>query len=87
MLFLKPLSSCQIYNVTCGCCNTSHIGKTFGHIKVRVSEHQGVSPQTVKRLKESLSISVRDHMLDSNHKVAWDGSLNKNIYSKEFFLF
>ena len=68
----EPLRSCQIYNFTCGSCNASYIGKTFRHMKVRVSEHQGVSPRTGKHLKGTLSTSVRDHMLDCNHIVAWD---------------
>ena len=41
-------------------------------MKVRVSEHQGVSPRTGKHLKGTLSTSVRDHMLHCNHAVAWD---------------
>ena len=41
-------------------------------MKVRVSEHQGLSPRTGKHLKGTLSTSVRDHMLDCNHMVAWD---------------
>ena len=41
-------------------------------MKVKVSEHQGVSPQTGKYLKETLSTSRSDHMLDYNHSVAWD---------------
>ena len=49
-----------------------HILVPFRHIKVRVSEHQGVSPRTGKHLKGTLSTSVRDHMLDCNHMVAWD---------------
>ena len=68
----EPLRSCLIYNFTCGSCNASYIGKTFRHMKVRVSEHQGVSPRTGKHLKGTLSTSVRDHMLDCNHMVAWD---------------
>ena len=40
----EPLRSYQIYNFTCGSYNVSYIGKTFRHMKVRVSEHQGVSP-------------------------------------------
>ena len=68
----EPLRSCQIYNFTCGSCNASYTGKTFRHMKVRVSEHQGVSPRTGKHLKGTLSTSVRDHMLDCNHIVAWD---------------
>ena len=39
----ESLRSCQIYNFTCGNCNASYIGETFRHMKVRVSEHQGVS--------------------------------------------
>ena len=66
------LCSCQIYNFTCRSCNASNAGKTFRHMKVRVSEHQGLSPRTGKHLKGTLSTSVRDHMLDCNHMVAWD---------------
>ena len=68
----ETLRSCQIYNFTCGSCNASYIGKTFRHMKVRVSEHQGVSPRTGKYLKGTLSTSVKDHMLDCNHMAAWD---------------
>ena len=68
----KPLKSCQIYKYTCGGCNASYIGKTFRHLKVRVSEHQGVSPRTGKVLKGTSSTSVRDHMLICDHKVEWD---------------
>ena len=32
-------------------------------MKVSVSEHQGVSPQTGKHLQGTLSTSVRDHIL------------------------
>ena len=48
------------------------IGKTFRLMEVRVSKYQGVSPRTGKHLKGTLSTSVRDHMLDCNHVVAWD---------------
>ena len=50
---LEPLRSCQIYNFTCGSCNASYIGKIFRHMKVRVSEHQGVSTRTSKHLKRT----------------------------------
>ena len=68
----EPLRSCQIYNFTCRNCNASYTGKTFRHMKVSISEHQGVSPRTGKHLKGTLSTSVRDHMLDCNLMVAWD---------------
>ena len=68
----EPLRSCQIYNFMCGSCNASYTGKTFRHMKVRVSEHQGVSLRTVKHLKGTLSPFGRDHMVDCNHMVTWD---------------
>ena len=68
----EPLRSCQIYKFTCRGCSASYTGKTFQHLKVRVSEHQGVSPWTGKIVKGTLSISVCDHMLECDHIVAWD---------------
>ena len=69
----EPLRSCQLYNFTCGNSKASYIGKTFRHTKVRVLKHQGISPQTGKYLKRTLSVFVRDHMLDCNHVFVWDG--------------
>ena len=74
----EPVRSCQIYNFTFGSCSASYIGKTFRHQVSKeprkvTKEHQGVSPRTGKHLKGTLSTSVRDHMLDCNHMVAWDG--------------
>ena len=67
----EVLRSCQIYKFTCGRCNASYIGKTFRHMKVRISEHQGVSPRTGKRVKGTMSTSVRDHMLFCDHSVSY----------------
>ena len=53
-------------------CSASCTGKTFRQLKVRVSEHQGVSPRTVKIVKGTLFTSVRDHMLECDHIVTWD---------------
>ena len=59
-----------IYKFSCGSCTVSYIGKTYNsYFKVRVSEHQGVSPRTCKPVKGILSTSVRDHMLVCDHKV------------------
>ena len=54
----EPLRSCQIYNFTCGSCNASY---TFRHMKVGVSEHQGVSPRTGKGLKGTVNLRERSH--------------------------
>ena len=77
----EPLRFCQIYNFTCGSCNVSYIGKALRHMKFRVSEHQGVSLGTGKHLKETLSTSVRDHILIATKQQPgmtlkyWEGSL------------
>ena len=63
------LRSNLIYKFSCGSCTASHIGKTYRHFKVRVSEHQGHSPRTGKPVKGTLPTSVRDHMLVFDHKV------------------
>ena len=63
------LRSNLVYKFSCGSCTASYIGKTYRHFKVRVSEHQGVSPRTGKPVKGTLSTSVRDHMLVCDHKV------------------
>ena len=41
-------------------------------MKVRVSEHQGVSPRRGKRVKGMLSTLLRDDMLEDDHRVAWE---------------
>ena len=40
----ETLQSNLIYKFSCGSCTASYIGKTYTLFKVRVSEHQGVSP-------------------------------------------
>ena len=50
----------------------SYYGKTYRHIKVRVSEHQGLSLRTGKRVKGTLSTSERNKMLDCDHTVVWE---------------
>ena len=68
----ETLQSNFVYKFNCRSCTASYYGKTYRHTKVRVSEHQGVSPRTGKRVKGTLSTSVRDHMLDCDHTVAWE---------------
>ena len=65
----ETLQSNFVYKFKCGSCTASYYGKTYRHMKVLVSEHQGVSPRTGKRVKSMLSTSVRDHMLDCDHIV------------------
>ena len=41
-------------------------------MNVWVSEHQSVSPIRGKRVKGTLSMSVRDYMLDCDHTIVWE---------------
>ena len=58
----ETLQSNFVYQFKRGRCTASYYGKNYKHMKVRVSEHQNVSPRTGKRVKSTLSTSVRDHM-------------------------
>ena len=49
-------------------------------MKVRVSEHQGVSPRTGKKLKGTLLTSMRDHVFDCNYLVDWN---DFNVFWRE----
>ena len=55
-------------------------------MKVRVSEHQVVSPRTGKRVKGTLSTSVRDHILDCDHIIAWEDFFIINRESNHYLL-
>ena len=68
----ETLQSNFVYKFKCDRCSASFYGKIYRHMKVRVSEHQGMSPRTGKRVKSTLSTSVRDHMIDCDHRVAWE---------------
>ena len=82
----EALRSCCIYKFSCGSCIASYYGKTYRHMKVRVSEHQGVSPRTGKTVKGTSSTSVRDHMLECDHKVVWEDFTILGNESNRFLL-
>ena len=65
----ETLQSNFVYKFKSASCTASYYGKNYRHMKVRISEHQGVSPRTGKRVKGTFSTSVRDHMLNCNHTV------------------
>ena len=66
--------------------DSSYIGKTYRHSKVRVSEHQGVSPRTGKPVKGTLSTFVRDHMLVCDNKVVLEDFRFLGNESKRYLL-
>ena len=82
----ETLQSNFVYKFKCGSCTTSYYGKTYRHMKIRVSEHQRVSPRTGKRVNGILSTSVRDCMLDCDHIVAWEDFSIIGIESNHYLL-
>ena len=74
-MFLKPYNLTLSINLSAEAAQLPITVKPtdiYIHMKVRVSEHQSVSPRTGKRVKVMLSMSGRDHMLDCDHIVAWE---------------
>lgn len=63
------IRSLVIYQYTCSGCNTTYIGKTKRHFKVRMCEHLGISHLTGKKLKYNYSnaTAVREHIEKSGH--------------------
>ena len=80
----ETLRSNRFYKFKCGSCKASCVGKTDRHMKVRVSEHQGVSTRTRKPVKKTLSTSVRDQMLICDHQAAWEGFITLGNMSDKF---
>ena len=66
------LISRVVYKFQCGRCNSSYIGETDRHLKVRSGEHIGISPLTFNKVKPSAESSVRDHLLLCGHSPSFD---------------
>ena len=56
-----------VYRFQCGSCNAAYYGKTKRHLKVRMSEHFGISALTVKRVKGDDDSAIEEHLLFCNH--------------------
>ena len=63
----KEMRSLLCYKFQCSSCNATYYGKTKRHLKVRVSEHMGISARTGKNIKSTKNSAVRDHMLVRNN--------------------
>jgi len=66
------LVSHVVYRFKCGRCNSTYIGESERHLKVRSGEHIGISPLTFKKVKSSDESSVRDHLLFCDHSPSFD---------------
>ena len=68
IVFLKFCNQILFKNLSAEAAQLPITGKRTD-MKVRVLEHQGVSPRTGKQVKGNLSTLVRDHMLNCRHVV------------------
>ena len=82
----ETLQSNFVYKFKCGSYTASYYGKTYRHMKVRGSKHQVVSPRTGKRVKDTLSMSARDHMLDFDHRATWEDLSINGTESNHYLL-
>ena len=62
--FKRELRSLLVYNFNCNSFNAEYIGKIKRHYRRRILEYIGVSPLTVKCIKNnSQRLTVHDYML------------------------
>ena len=61
------LVSSVIYKYSCGQCFATYICETRKRLKVRVSQHKGISFRTGNMLNSVEKSEILDHFLDSGH--------------------
>ena len=61
------LVSSVIYKYSCGQCSATYIGETRKQLKVRMSQHKGISFRTGNMLNSIEKSKILDHSLDSGH--------------------
>ena len=66
---LKEVSG-VVYKHTCGSCKSSYYGETNRHLKVRCSEHIGIS--LTSKIKPSTESAIRGHLLICNNVPSFD---------------
>ena len=58
----KDFTSGVVYKFQCGFYNESYYGECVRHLNVRIEEHIGISPLTMKKVK-SMGSAISDHLL------------------------
>ena len=64
--------SCLIYKYTCDSWNAVYIGKTAQTFRCRVSQHMGISPQTVAILATPVQSDIREQCLKHGKQINGD---------------
>ena len=66
------LASSVVYQYTCRQCSATYIGETKKQLKVRISQHKGISFRTNRPLSSFDSSKIYEHVFDSNHPISDD---------------
>ena len=64
-----PLCSNVVYCFTCPDCMLRYVGSTTRNLKIRISEHKGVSYRTNTLITRPSFSRIREHALASNHTI------------------
>ena len=63
-----------VYKYQCTDCMTSYIGSTCRNLKIRISEHKGVSYRTNMNITKPSFSRIRDHAVECKHPIREQGS-------------
>ena len=63
------LCSKVVYCFCCRNCKLRYLGSTFRNLKIRISEHKGVSYRTNTQITNPSFSKIREHTLNCNHTI------------------
>ena len=81
------LASSVVYQYTCRQCSATYIGETKKQLKVRISQHKGISFRTNRPLSSFDSSKIYEHAFDNNHPISDDLFKilsNSNVFDLKF---
>ena len=83
-----PFNLCSnvVYKFSCGRYNATYYGETCQHLNIRVGEHSGVSPLTVKKSKAKTTTAIKDHMFLCDYGVSLENLKILASSNSEFHL-
>ena len=63
------LQSNVVYSYNCGQCQATYVAETSRHLHTRISDYKGVSSRTGRPLSQPPNSRIRDHELETGHRV------------------
>ena len=64
-----PLCSNVVYCFNCPDCSSRYVGSTSRNLKIRISEHKGISYRTGTKITTPSYSKIREHSLSCNHNI------------------